>query len=102
MSKAIARINDATFGYCSVCKKYTAGKISVVNAKNSFCENKLIAATGDTALCLACDSATGTIADTGSTVIIEGKKMARTNDDYSGAYSGTIRSGASKSYEGGA
>ncbi len=93
-TKLIARLDDATFGYCSSHAASYPGKITS-SAANSKCEAKKIARIGDevTSNC----GHKGTINQGSADVTCEGAGVAHLGDSFTGVYSGTITGAAAAS-----
>lgn len=92
--KLIARLGDATYGYCSSHAASFAGTITS-SATNSKCEGKKIARIGDevTSNC----GHKGTINQGSADVKCEGQGVAHLGDSFTGTYSGTITGSAAAS-----
>ena len=96
--KAVARLGDTTYGYCSSHNGNYFGTITGGTSANIFGNGVRIALNGAT-VTSSCGH-TGIIQASSSTVIGNSLGVARTNDPFFGTYSGTITGGSSDIFAG--
>jgi uncharacterized Zn-binding protein involved in type VI secretion len=97
MGTKIARVGDATYGYCSSHEANYSGVVTT-GATTVNAEGQKVTRLGDT-VTSSCGH-TGTITEASVTVKANSARIARLGDAFSGTYTGTITGSATTVFAG--